>query len=112
MATKGSSDFHMDYMDVTQHWHPQSQKYAGGDHLLTALYNDWQMDETIFREEHWFAGMRHVVVYHFDLSRDDETMVMPVISTPLVTRIIRDSDIHVRSIEERRRGREKTATQD
>ncbi len=112
MATKGSSDFHVDYMDVTQHWHPHSQQYAGGDHLLTALYRGWQMDEVIFREEHWFAGMRHVVVYYFELTRDDDAMTMPVISTPFVTRLIRNSEVQVLAIEESKRRRERAAPQD
>lgn len=108
MAKNGSTNFHVEYMDVVQHWHSESQPFAGGDSLLTALYDGWEMSDIVVREEYWFAGMRSVKVYHFELSRGDEIMVMPIIDTPYLTRIIQSSQLQVMSSEDYRHGREKS----
>lgn len=83
------TNFHVQYMDVTsQHWSPSSERYAGGDHLMTAIYNGWVISDCVEVEEHWFAGMRSITLYHFELARGDETMNMPVVSSPYVNRFI------------------------
>lgn len=110
MVDRNSSDFHVDYRDVTQHWHPQSQRYAGGDSLLTALDEGWEMSDTIVRREHWFAGMRSVTVYQFEMTRGDEKMTMSVINTPYVTRLIRESSVRVIDVDHIKD--RKTAAQD
>jgi hypothetical protein len=95
MNTQNLSNYHYAYMSMIRHWHPQSEKYTGGDALFTALENGWDMDEEVECQEHWFAGSRGVTIYHFRLRRGDERMVMPVITTPYVRRLIRDSKIKV-----------------
>lgn len=94
------SDLHFQYADVIQHWHCDSQPHAGGDALLTALYSGWQVGETVLQEDHWFAGMRYVAVYHFALTRGGETMIMPVINNPYVTRFVGQSSLRVRPFDE------------
>lgn len=84
------SNWHYAYMDMIRHWHPGSEKYTGGDALFTALENGWQLNREVKFEEYWHAGVRSVLVYHFELSRDGETMVMPVIRNPYVNRIVRE----------------------
>ncbi len=87
------TNFHVEYMDVAQHWSPQSERYAGGDALLTAIYDGWHIGDTIQRETKWFAGMRFVNVYHFELKREEEIRVMPVIDNPFVDRFIQQSTV-------------------
>ena len=76
-------------------WHPGSEQYAGGDHLATALLLNWQIDDEVFEERHLVRGGRSVTVYYFTLSRDDITLVMPVISNPYVIRLIGQLSLHV-----------------
>ncbi|HEX2906871.1 MAG TPA: hypothetical protein VHO69_08430 [Phototrophicaceae bacterium] len=84
------SNWHYAYMDMIRHWHPESEKYTGGDALFTALENGWEISKDVRFEEYWHAGVRSVLVYHFELTRGDETMVMPVIRNPYVNRIVRE----------------------
>lgn len=81
-------NFHMEYMDVTQHWCADSAKYAGGDCLVTALFNGWEMNPVIQKETKWYAGNRFVYIYHFSLSRAGEQMVMPVVTNPYIEKLI------------------------
>ena len=99
MVNSGSSDYHVDYVDVTQHWHSKSQRYAGGDCLVTALDSGWDVRE-IWCETHWFAGMRSVTVYYFELERGQEKMTMPVIHTPYITHLIMQMGQQVRDVSE------------
>lgn len=94
-ATDNISNFHVEYMDVTQHWNDKSEKYAGADSLLTMLYNGWEMKKEVRREERWFAGSRLVYIYHVELERDGETMHMPVIHNPYISRMIMRDDVTV-----------------
>lgn len=71
-----------------RHWHAQSEMFAGGDSLTTALFLGWTMSENVSLEEHWYAGTRRVAVYYFELTRDNETVTMPVIGNPFVDRLI------------------------
>lgn len=87
-------------IDIYRHWHPGSEKYGGGDSLATAVYMGWKTREIVYREEHWRAG-RCSMTYHFTLERDDETMVMPVISNPYVRRFISEAPVQVVPIAER-----------
>lgn len=89
------TNFHVQYLDVTsQHWNPQSAAFAGGDHLMTALKNGWDIvkcEET----QHWYAGMRSVTIYRFELERGNDHMCMPVLTNPAVSRLIRQMDIAI-----------------
>ncbi len=84
-----SSNYHMDYFDVTQHWHPDSEQYAGGDALVTLLTQGWEIEREVGVEDRFFAGLRSISVYHLTLVRDDERMRMPIIRNPYINRIIR-----------------------
>lgn len=90
------ANYHVQYLDVTsQHWHPNSAQFAGGDHLLTAVNNGWEVSDCVIREI-WYAGARCVFVYHFTLTRGNEMMRMPVIDNPYVTRFVEQSGVKVR----------------
>lgn len=83
-------NWHYAYMDMIRHWHPESEPYTGGDALFTALENGWHLHQEVEYEEYWLAGVRSVLVYRFKLSREGETMVMPVIRNPYVNRVVRE----------------------
>lgn len=88
-------NFHMEYMDVTQHWSDKSEKYAGADSLVTLLHRGWKMNSRVKREERWFAGMRSVYVYHIELEKDGQRIVMPVIHNPYMSRMIATQNIEI-----------------
>lgn len=89
------SNFHVEYMDVIQHWSPNSEKYAGGDGLLTMIYRGWQVKNPVMLEERMFAGMRQVNIYHITLERNGETVTMPVIHNPFINRMIAGNKIQL-----------------
>lgn len=94
MATN-ITNYHAQYLDVTsQHWHSNSARYAGGDNLLTALNNGWEI-EACYAESVVYAGARSVSIYRFVLKRDGEVVQMPVIDNPYVTRFVEQSGITV-----------------
>ncbi len=84
-----SSDFHVDYSDLHRHWHPKSEKYCGGDALITAIANGWRLVEPIYEEKFWHAGTRLVVVYHAFLERGDEEALMSIVANPFIRRGLR-----------------------
>ena len=88
---------HVAYMDVVRHWSPESEAYAGGDALVTLLNRGWSIEENVFVEEYWHAGTRLVLIYHIDLARDNETLHMPVLGNPYVTRMMDDLPVQLRS---------------
>lgn len=96
-----SANFHADYPDIKRYWSETSQKYAGGDHLLTALQRGWKLSGTVYEEHFWHGGSRLVTVYHISLAKGDVTTTMPVITTPYVRRVVRSLGYRPVPIEER-----------
>lgn len=100
MMNRNQVNFHVQYQDITsQHWSYSSEKFAGGDHLLTALARGWAIDETVTLKRHWFAGMRAVEIFHFTIERDDKVVDMPVVSNPYVYRFIKDHDLTIKEVD-------------
>ena len=101
------------YMRTIRHWHAASEQWAGADCLLTAMDNGWTVDDSVYFQEFWHAGSRLVTIYYFELSRDGETMEMPVITNPYARRLLRLLTTNLRPLEERdvirRRQRENEA---
>jgi hypothetical protein len=95
MNRENLSNYHYSYMSMIRHWHPESEKYTGGDALFTAFDNGWDMDDEVQYENFWHAGTRGVTVYHFTLRRGDERMSMPVITNPYVRRLLKESEAKV-----------------
>lgn len=95
MAQGEVKNFHIMYPGVTnQHWDPASGRYAGGDHLLTALADGWLIEECVQVTYNYAVG-RGVAVYEFHLTRADLHMVMPVINNPSVERFLLMNGIEV-----------------
>lgn len=79
------------YTEKYHHWCPQSEAYAGGDQLISALREGWDLVDHIVRvKQEWKRGTRPVNIYHFVLERDDDRMVMPTLHNPFVARFIMD----------------------
>ena len=77
------------YQDITsQHWSYSSERYAGGDNLLTAIARGWSIDRKVVLRRHWFAGMRCIEVYHFTIRRDEVVADMAVMGNPYVKRYL------------------------
>lgn len=101
MVSFDASNFHVEYLDVVRHWSPISEKYAGGDALITLLHEGWLLNEIVFYEEFWHAGSRLVVIYHTTVVRDGEEMQVPVLSNPYVDRLMMTLPVQVRPIAQR-----------
>jgi hypothetical protein len=86
-----------------RHWHAESEKYAGGDSLATHMYLGWKLGEVVELEERWSSGTRRVAVYHFELTRDAQTITMPVIGNPYVDQVIAQSALKVVAVGEYQR---------
>lgn len=101
-----SKNYHADYPDIKRYWSDTSQRYAGGDHLLTALQRGWVMGDVVYEQRVWHGGSRLVIIYHIDLTRESETMIMPVVTTPFIRRMIRRMGCKIMPLEERRESQE------
>jgi hypothetical protein len=88
-------NFHIQYLDVNRHWSPRSEKFAGGDNLLTALMRGWEISDKVEKESYWHAGVRQITVYHFRLRRNDQEIAMPVLANPYVNRMLFTSPFSV-----------------
>ncbi len=95
MLNSNAANWHSSYWRIVRHWHADSERYAGGDCLLTALHNGWVVSERVIADEHWHAGTRCVMVYYFELTRGDEIMTMPVITNPFVERLMAENALRV-----------------
>jgi len=96
------NNYHVTYLDVYRYWSSHCERYAGGDSLVTMLMNGWNFtSDTIYFEEYWHAGTRPVTVFHFELIKDGDTMLMPVITNPYVRRVIRMHQLKSKSLSEK-----------
>lgn len=96
-----STDLHVEYPDMTRHWHPLSERFAGGDALLTALQRGWEISGTIWADEFWHGGSRLTIIFYMTLVRGDEQMTMPVLTSPWVRRVMKKWALQVRPMSER-----------
>jgi hypothetical protein len=101
MVSFDSLNSHFEYMDVIRHWSPISEKYAGGDTLITLLNQGWQITDKIHFEEFWHSGTRPVTIYYMDLMREGATLHLPVLTNPYVRRLIGSLSIQVRPVQTR-----------
>lgn len=81
-------NLHHTYMDFVRHWHAASERYAGGDALFTALDTGWEAQTVVAVEECQHTGGRSTCIFHFTLTREENTMVMPVTCNPYVERLL------------------------
>jgi len=84
-----------DIIDIYRHWHPQSELYAGGDALATAVFLGWKTKDVVLMERRWQGGSRRINIYHFELTLGSESMAMPVVGNPYVERLIIEQGLRV-----------------
>ena len=93
---------HRHTTDMSRHWSPQSQRYAGGDALLTFLNNGWEVQNEVYYEEFWQGGSRRTYIFDFVLSNDGQRVTMRVIDNPFVDRLMRELQVTVLPIAQAR----------
>jgi hypothetical protein len=76
------------YTDRPRHWCPKSQRYAGGDALLTHLNDGWKIQGDIHFEEYWHGGSRRILIYYFVLTQNDQWITMRVQGNPFIDRLL------------------------
>ena len=81
-------EFYPNHIDVSRHWCPLSQRYAGVDALLGRLDNGWKIRGGIGLDEHWFGETRRTLVYHFVLTRQNHSVTMSVLHNPVLERLL------------------------
>ncbi|MBZ0292372.1 MAG: hypothetical protein K8L99_07365 [Anaerolineae bacterium] len=85
---KQFNDFYASHLDLTRHWCPLSQPYAGVDALLSFLNGGWTMEDAIACDEHWLGGNRRILVYYFVLTNQEDVVTMPVLCNPVLDRLL------------------------
>ncbi len=93
LIDRKSTNHHADYLDVTQHWSPTSEKYAGGDSLVTMLDRGWELHGEAVCEEKRYAESRSITIYHIRLERNGEKIIMPVVQNPYVNKVLRSHNV-------------------
>jgi hypothetical protein len=81
--------------DKRRHWSSSSQTYVPADVLLEYLADDWDISSVVGREECWHGGGRHITVYYFELTRNHQAVVMPVLGNPIVRRLVDQQQLRV-----------------
>ena len=94
---KGTHEF---YTSTDRHWHAGSEAYTGGDSLITAMRNGWQLLNLAYEQSVEVRGGRSVAVLHFQLVQGSDRIVMPILTNPFVERLLIDRKIMVRSMRE------------
>jgi hypothetical protein len=83
---------YLEYHSLTRHWSPESQRFAGGDHLLVALDQGWAIAGPIPCDVYWLTPPSRVRLHQVTLRRGDETMYMLVQSNPFVDRLVEQAN--------------------
>lgn len=78
----------LEEVDYCRHWHSGSEPITGGDSLATLLAQGWQIRPLVFEDIFYCSGLRPVHIFHFELTKDDETVAMSVHGNPYVERVI------------------------
>lgn len=81
--------------DIYRHWSPKSQKFVGGDTLLTALESGWEITGSVLLQEYACISNRCTYVYHLELQREWETISIKVIENPCVMRMLRHITVKI-----------------
>ena len=79
---------HIGSSDVCYHWSETSQMYATATILLKYLHQDWQLAPQVVVESFSCYGGRHVDIFYFTLTKNGQQIELPVLSNPVVRRLI------------------------
>jgi hypothetical protein len=78
------------YSTDYRHWHASSEKYTGGDSLVSLLQAGWAI-HTVACREYTLTGGRTSRIYQCHLKLETASMEMGVIANPFVTRLVEQS---------------------
>ena len=92
--TQRFSNFYPSHTDLTRHWCPRSERYAGVDALLTYFDDGWETQGDNGFDEHWFGGSRRILVYRFMLTKQDQWVIMQVLHNPALDRLLKQLPVH------------------
>ena len=92
-AIRSFIEFEFRSTDKRQFWAAASQKYAPAGVLLDYLEAGWVLSRVVGVEEFYYAGLRHVSIYHFELFKNGQFYVIPVQGNPVVRRLLRDQNL-------------------
>jgi hypothetical protein len=81
--------------DERRHWAASSQIYVPVDVLLEYLDHGWSISPVVGREDHWYGGGRHITVHYFELTMNNQAVVMPVLDNPVVCRLMHDYQLRI-----------------
>ena len=83
-----SLNTYLEYHSLNRHWSPESQRYAGGDHLMVVLDQGWKIAGYIPCDLFWFRALCCTRLYKVTLHRGEDVMYMTVLSSPHVDRLV------------------------
>jgi hypothetical protein len=72
--------------------------YATATILLKYLHQDWQLAPQVVVESFSCYGGRHVDIFYFTLTKADRQIQLPVLSNPVVRRLIAYCEVQVVSL--------------
>lgn len=100
MTINNPQGMHEYYTHKDRHWHAGSEPYTGGDSLLTAIRNGWQLLNLAYEQTIQLRGGRTVAVIYFQFIQDSERIVMPVVVNPFVERLLVERKMMLRPMRE------------
>jgi hypothetical protein len=71
-------------------WSAVAQPYASGDQLARYFQEGWHIKDEIAVETHWFGEARFITLYHVELYRDGEQVLMRVMGSPFTRQLVND----------------------
>jgi hypothetical protein len=89
---------HERFTETNRHFSPASEHYTGADSLLTAQRYDWRLVNIAYEDQVQMRGGRFTSLYYFKLIRNNETMIMPILSNPFVLRMLEKRRMIVRAL--------------
>lgn len=92
---------HNRHTDADRHFDPKSEVYTGADSLITAQRNGWKLINIAYEERIVMRSGRYTTLYYFKLTRNDEKIIMPIISNPFIDNMINTRRILLKSLTER-----------
>jgi hypothetical protein len=98
MTINNPQGMHEYYTATDRHWHAGSESYTGGDSLLTAMRNGWNLLNLAYEHKMELRGGRSVCVYYFQLIRSSERIVMPVVENPFIERLLIERKMMLRTL--------------
>ncbi len=72
-----------------RYWCPETERYAPASALISFLDNGWEVKKVEIDQINYSSG-RFSTIYHFLLGRKGEAVHMPVISSPSISRLLKN----------------------